>query len=159
MGFYQVHSNGSRGDFADSFAFSTLFPNVLQPPVSVLSNTVFSLLVKCRVCKKPVRRYDVGAPAGITISLPGSESQDAERRRQIALRALSERLSKTEASQSQWPSMEEPEKGESPTNLSVETASVGSVDSVTPSPTPQLCRRRMLGRQKLWSSYKTGFQI
>ena len=26
----QVHSNGSRGDFADSFAFSTLFPNVLQ---------------------------------------------------------------------------------------------------------------------------------
>ena len=62
---------------------------MLQPPVSVLSNTVFSLLVKCRVCKKPVRRYDVGAPAGITISLPGAESQDAERRRQIALRALS----------------------------------------------------------------------
>ena len=36
-----------------------------------------------------VRRYDVGAPSGITISLPGAESQDAERRRQIALRALS----------------------------------------------------------------------
>ena len=36
-----------------------------------------------------MRRYDVGAPAGITISLPGAESQDAERRRQIALRALS----------------------------------------------------------------------
>merc|ERR1712025_599494 len=125
-----VHSNGSRGDFADSFAFSTLFPNVLQPPVSVLSNTIFSILVKCKICKKPVRRYDVGAPAGITISLPGAESQDAERRRQIALRALSERLSKTEASQSQWPSMEEPEKADSPTNLSVETA------SVTPSPTP-----------------------
>ena len=31
---------------------------------------------------------------GITISLPGAESQDSERRRQIALRALSERLSK-----------------------------------------------------------------
>ena len=78
---FQVHSNGSRGDFADSFAFATLFPNVLQvryttslnkliivsmlqPPVSVLSNTVFSMLVKCRLCKKPVRRYDVGAPAG-----------------------------------------------------------------------------------------------
>merc|ERR1740124_766066 len=134
--FYQVHSNGSRGDFADSFAFATLFPNVLQPPVSVLSNTVFSMLVKCRLCKKPVRRYDVGAPAGITISLPGAESQDAERRRQIALRALSERLSKAEASPSQWPSMEEPEKADSPTNLSVETGSVGSVESVTPSPSP-----------------------
>ena len=31
----------------------------------------------------------MGAPSGITISLPGAESQDAERRRQIALRALS----------------------------------------------------------------------
>ena len=48
--------------------------------------------------------------SGITISLPGAESQDAERRRQIALRALSERLSKTEQSTSQWPSMDEPEQ-------------------------------------------------
>merc|ERR1719158_463647 len=125
--------------FGTGLVVSWIYLRFYQPPVSVLSNTVFSLLVKCRVCKKPVRRYDVGAPAGITISLPGAESQDAERRRQIALRALSERLSKSEASQSQWPSMEEPEKGDSPTNLSVETASVDSVDSVsvTPSPTPQ----------------------
>ena len=103
---------------AESFAFSTLFPNVLQPPVSVISNTVFSLLVRCKICKKPVRRYDVGAggPAGITISIPGAESQDAERRRQIALRALSERLNKSEAAQSQWPSMEEPEKAETPSS-------------------------------------------
>merc|ERR1712088_626119 len=82
--FYQVHSNGSKGDLADSFAFSTLFPNVLQPPVAVLSNTIFLLLVRCKVCRKPVRRYDVGAPTGITISLPGAESQDAERRRREA---------------------------------------------------------------------------
>ena len=39
--FYQVHSNGSKGDMAESFAFSTLFPNVLQPPVSVISNMIF----------------------------------------------------------------------------------------------------------------------
>jgi len=135
--FYQVHSNGSRGDMADSFAFSTLFPNVIQPPVSVLSNTVFSLLVRCKVCKKPVRRYDVGAPSGITISLPGAESQDAERRRQIALRALSERLSKSEQEGgSQWPSMEEKQTSDSPTNLSVETGSIGSVESVSPAPSP-----------------------
>ena len=68
-----------------------------------------------------MRRYDVGAPAGITISLPGADSQvtlphtalyhteslqDAERRRQIALRALSERLGKAESPASQWPSMD-----------------------------------------------------
>merc|ERR1711990_1429631 len=124
--FYQVHSNGSKGDLADSFAFSTLFPNVLQPPVAVLSNTIFLLLVRCKVCRKPVRRYDVGAPTGITISLPGAESQDAERRRQIALRALSERLSKAGEGEgeSQWPSLEEKEVGGSPATASVETASV-----------------------------------
>ena len=37
----QVHSNGSKGDVAESFAFATLFPNVLQPPVSVISNMIF----------------------------------------------------------------------------------------------------------------------
>lgn len=54
----------------------------------------------------------MGAPAGITISVPGAESQDAERRRQIALRALSERLSKIEPSSAveQWPSMNETEE-------------------------------------------------
>ena len=78
----------------------------------------------------------MGAPAGITISLPGAESQDAEGRRQIALRALSERLSKTETQTTQWPCLDEPESADSPTNLSVETGSVGSVESATPSPTP-----------------------
>jgi len=131
--FYQVHSNGSKGDTADSFAFATLFPNVLQPGVSVLSNTLFAILVKCKVCKKQVRRYDVGAPSGITISLPGAESQDAERRRQIALRALSERLSKTEpAASQQWPSLDEPDKtGDSPSPGPGDTASlVSTVSSV-----------------------------
>ena len=145
----QVHSNGSKGDTADSFAFATLFPNVLQvsfmecwrmylsfylcfqPGVSVLSNTLFAILVKCKVCKKQVRRYDVGAPSGITISLPGAESQDAERRRQIALRALSERLSKTEpAASQQWPSLDEPDKtGDSPSPGPGDTASVVSTVS------------------------------
>jgi len=131
--FYQVHSNGSKGDFADSFAFSTLFPNVIQPPIAMLGNTVFTILVKFKVCRKPVRRYDVGAPTGITISLPGAESQDAERRRQIALRALSERLSKSDQGQSQWPSMEESEKpSPSPTEVSVDSGSIPA----TPSPSP-----------------------
>ena len=62
--FSQVHSNGSKGDTAESFSFATLFPNVLQPGVSVISNTIFSIFVKCKICKKPVRRYDVGAPTG-----------------------------------------------------------------------------------------------
>ena len=41
-----------------------------------------------------IKGFNIFICSGITISIPGAESQDSERRRQIALRALSERLSK-----------------------------------------------------------------
>ena len=151
--FYQMHANGSRGDTADGFAFASFFPNVIQPPVAVFGNTLFSLLgkdsllynemlsiktqhhdisfinlylfilVRLKVCKRPIRRYDVsggglaggsvhggGGAGSISISLPGVENHDTERRRQIALKALSDRLSKAEAqsatsNQQSWPSL------------------------------------------------------
>lgn len=122
--FYQMHANGSRGDTAnDGFAFASFFPNVIQPPVKVFGNAIFTVLVRLKVCKRPIRRYDVsggglsggahsGAGSGsISISLPGVENQDTERRRQIALKALSDRLSKSEGSslstsiQQSWPSL------------------------------------------------------
>lgn len=78
--FYQRHSRG-RGDMADHFAFATFFPEILQPVVGLLANLVHSLLVKVKICQKTVKRYDVGAPSSITISLPGTDPQDAERRR------------------------------------------------------------------------------
>nr|CAH0113689.1 unnamed protein product [Daphnia galeata] len=53
------------------------------------------------------RKYDVGAPTAITISLPGTDTHDAERRRQIALKALSERLSQQADSGSSWPSLDD----------------------------------------------------
>ena len=43
-----MHGNGARGDMADSFAFATFFPNVVQPPIAVICNTIFSVLVKVR---------------------------------------------------------------------------------------------------------------
>nr|CAD7441528.1 unnamed protein product [Timema bartmani] len=94
--FYQRHSNGTRGDLADNFTFASFFPNVLQPPVAVLGNTVHGFLVRLGICRRIVRKFNLAAPAGITISLPGIDPHDMERRRQIALKALSERLSKVE---------------------------------------------------------------
>ena len=44
-----MHGNGARGDMADSFAFATFFPNVVQPPIAVICNTIFSVLVKVRL--------------------------------------------------------------------------------------------------------------
>nr|CAG4648669.1 EOG090X06Q3 [Polyphemus pediculus] len=106
--FYQRHSNGTRGDMADNFTFASFFPTVLQPPIEIFSKGMYNLCVNLRICRKPVRKYDFGGPTAITVSLPGSDSHDAERRRQIALKALSERLSKSESSS--WPSMEEDSK-------------------------------------------------
>ncbi|XP_027632193.1 protein amnionless [Tupaia chinensis] len=106
--FYQRHSRG-RGDMADHFAFATFFPEILQPVVGLLANLVHGLLVKVRICQKTVKRYDVGAPSSITISLPGTDPQDAERRRQLALKALNERLKRVE-DQSVWPSMDDDEE-------------------------------------------------
>lgn len=72
--FYQVHANGCKGDLADSFAFATFFPNVLQPPIAAVSNAVFAFFVKIKVCKRTVRKYDMGAPSSsIQISLPGTK--------------------------------------------------------------------------------------
>ncbi|VEN40350.1 unnamed protein product [Callosobruchus maculatus] len=98
--FYQKHSNGTRGDMADYFTIASFFPNVIQPPIAMISNTIYSALVKIGLCRKVVRKYDVASPIGVTISIPGSSSSnidhhDTERRRQIALKALSERLSKS----------------------------------------------------------------
>lgn len=105
--FYQRHSRG-RGDMSDHFAFASFFPEALQPAVGLLATLVHAALVKIKVCRKMVKRYDVGAPSSITISLPGTDPQDAERRRQLALKALNERLKRVE-DQSAWPSMEDEE--------------------------------------------------
>nr|CAG4640880.1 EOG090X06Q3 [Eulimnadia texana] len=125
--FYQRHSNGSRGDMASNFTFASFFPTVLQPAIEMFSGWVYTVLVKLGICRKTVRKFDVGAPTSITISLPGSESQDAERRRQIALKALSERLSKVESPTS-WPSMEEtlPKPGEATTSTAPDTTTSSS---------------------------------
>ena len=143
--FYQIHTNGSKGDMADSFAFHTFFPNVIQPPIALICNSIFAVLVKIKVCRKPIRRYDVGAgTSSISISLPGVESHDTERRRQIALKALSERLNRVEgttsatgtsaagatedAGENVWPSLEEEMRGKSP-SVAVPIESVHSLQT------------------------------
>jgi len=55
---------------------------VLQPPVAVFSNTIHSFLVKIHVCRRTVRKFDMAAsPTGVTVTLPGVDPHDMERRR------------------------------------------------------------------------------
>ncbi|KAL1497277.1 hypothetical protein ABEB36_008269 [Hypothenemus hampei] len=93
--FYQKHSSGSRGDMADYFTFASFFPNVIQPPIAVVSNSIYNTLMRIGICRKSVRKVDMANPSGVTISIPSVDQHDMERRRQIALKALSERLSKS----------------------------------------------------------------
>lgn len=98
--FFQRHKNGTKGDSSSTFVFASFFPSQIQPFIAILANTIFNLLVKIKICKKPPTRYNVapGSQSHMTISLPlvnvGIENSDAERRRQKALKALKERLKK-----------------------------------------------------------------
>lgn len=59
----------------------SFFPNVIQPPIAVVSNSIYSCLVKIGICRKMVRKFDISNPSGITISVPGTDQHDMERRR------------------------------------------------------------------------------
>ncbi|RDD43457.1 Transmembrane protein 115 [Trichoplax sp. H2] len=122
--FLQKKANESKGDFSDGFAFATFFPEVIQPPIKWFSNSLFLLLISMKICPKQVRRYNVGGPSSVTISLPGIDPADAERRKQLALKELDKRLSGVDQSGS-WPSLDEP-GGES----HVEEATTGGTITV-----------------------------
>jgi len=62
------------------FLFS-FFPETVQPVLAPIFNTIFNGLVNIKLCKKPQKKYDISAPTTITVSLPGTDPQDAERRR------------------------------------------------------------------------------
>ena len=79
--FYQKKDQGLRGDMAESFAFATFFPEMIQPPLATLGGFVYHLLVSVKVCPKTVRTYDVGAPSTIRLTLPGTDPADAQRRK------------------------------------------------------------------------------
>lgn len=59
----------------------SFFPTVLQPLIEAFSNGMYNLLVRSKICNKAIRKYDVSAPTTITISIPGADNQDADRRR------------------------------------------------------------------------------
>ncbi|KAF2070929.1 hypothetical protein CYY_007753 [Polysphondylium violaceum] len=88
--FYQK-KGGVRGDLNESFSFATFFPDPIQQPVKVLSNIVYQILLKIRLC-----------PVGDSSILPTTTSNsnnnlsynsaDIDRRRALAMKALEQRM-------------------------------------------------------------------
>ncbi|KAH8262709.1 hypothetical protein KR026_007870 [Drosophila bipectinata] len=96
--FYQHHPNG-RGDSSESFTFVSFFPNVTQPFISVLVNPIYNCCLWAGVVKTPtpLRTISTSSLSSISVQMPGVDPHDIERRRQIALKALSERLKATDS--------------------------------------------------------------
>eukprot|EP00099_Drosophila_melanogaster_P004086 NP_001188706.1 uncharacterized protein Dmel_CG9536, isoform B [Drosophila melanogaster] len=97
--FYQHHPNG-RGDSSESFTFVSFFPNVSQPFISVLVNPIYNCCLRAGVVKTPtpLRTISTASLTSVSVQMPGVDPHDIERRRQIALKALSERLKATDSS-------------------------------------------------------------
>ncbi|XP_017859252.1 PREDICTED: transmembrane protein 115 [Drosophila arizonae] len=96
--FYQHHPNG-RGDSSESFTFVSFFPNVTQPFISLLVNPIYNCCLRAGVVKapSPLRTISTASLTSVSVQMPGVDPHDIERRRQIALKALSERLKATDS--------------------------------------------------------------
>lgn len=96
-----------RGDASETFAFATFFPNVLQPPVATVCDQLYLLFCRMRVVspfsdeaiassnEQAATREEGGLPTIMSQSRgarPMAKHEEAERRRQLALKALDERL-------------------------------------------------------------------
>ncbi|MCP9265479.1 ATP synthase F1 sector subunit alpha [Dirofilaria immitis] len=85
-----------------------LFPSKLQPLMRVLSSTVYTCLIQVRLCKPLARHIDLMKLDSVNVVLPSLQTKDTERRRQKALRDLTERLNRVQQAETRsWPEMED----------------------------------------------------
>ncbi|VDN56271.1 unnamed protein product [Dracunculus medinensis] len=110
--FFQIHEpNEPKGDLSEHFCWYTfrkLFPSKVQPLMNIFSCAIFGLLVRLQLCKPFVRHIDIAHLDHINVLLPGLQTRDTERRRQKALRDLTERLSRVQRIETGvWPEMDD----------------------------------------------------
>jgi membrane associated rhomboid family serine protease len=92
---FQRKAEGIYGDQSNEFSFASFFPECFQPAVSKISNIVWILCRAIFCCKcKPSKPQATTLISDFTTSNYTSilSPADAERRRQIALKALDARL-------------------------------------------------------------------
>lgn len=81
--FYQRHSNGTRGDSAENFRFSSFFPNVLQPFIALIANPVYAGCLRIGLVKRlsPASSSSASLQSVSVHSMVGVDPHDMERRR------------------------------------------------------------------------------
>lgn len=111
---------GVKGDASETFSFACLFPDVLQPPIAFVSDSVFNLLIMLKICtpfspedvasgnEQVLARGEAGLPSLLSQNRAGgakgmAKREEAERRRALALRALDQRMQAAAAARNQSP--------------------------------------------------------
>ncbi|CAF1300158.1 unnamed protein product [Adineta steineri] len=105
--FFQIHQNGTKGDMSSTFSFASFFPSFISPIISVFANTIFEIFVKIKLCQPYVKKYNASSSSSVTITIPGAEAADADRRRQKALKALNDRMKVKDTSSEAWPELDD----------------------------------------------------
>lgn len=77
------------------FAHSSFFPSILQPAITILVNPLHNLFLRVGIIKPHAILRNSAHSLTSVVSVQNVDMHDMERRRQIALKALSERLSRT----------------------------------------------------------------
>lgn len=97
---------GIKGDASETFSFACFFPDVVQPPIALVCDNIYTVLVTLRICtpfsaediasgnEQALARGDVGLPNILNNGRArgAGKREEAERRRALALRALDQRL-------------------------------------------------------------------
>ena len=93
-----------RGDASETFAFAYFWPDVLQPPIAAVADSVYKTLLALHVCspfsaedvessnEQATARGEGSLPNILNSSRRTGKRDEAERRRALALKALDERL-------------------------------------------------------------------
>ncbi|KAK5086501.1 hypothetical protein LTR05_003669 [Lithohypha guttulata] len=105
--FFKYQSEvGTKGDASETFAFATFFPNVIQPFVSIFCDYIYNLACQLKIISpfsdeaiassnEQATAREGGLPVAINqnrVAKLASKQEEVERRRQLALKALDERL-------------------------------------------------------------------
>lgn len=88
----KIHVNH---EFLCFFILSSFFPTFLQPAISVLVNPFHTFFLRIGIVKPHANLGSSAHSLTSVVSVQNVDMHDMERRRQIALKALSERLSRT----------------------------------------------------------------
>lgn len=63
--------------------FFSFFPSPFQAPVALISGIMYKIALRFKICKPTIRRFDVRQLQSVTVTLPGMDASDAERRKYV----------------------------------------------------------------------------